>query len=91
MAVRLQLSCATVWRMSDMQDLDEATRRYRRTERAHEQARESAIQEVLAALRAGAAPTEVTARSPFSAAYVRRLAREAGIAPAPPGPKSKSS
>jgi hypothetical protein len=46
------------------------------------------VDAVLAALRAGMRPTDVTARSPFTAAYVRRLAREAGIEPARPGPKS---
>jgi hypothetical protein len=34
---------------------------------------------VLAALRAGERPTDVAAKSPFTEAYVRKLARENGI------------
>jgi hypothetical protein len=64
-----------------------ATRRYERTEAAHEEARREAIEAVLAALRGGVGPTEVERLSPFTAAYVRKLARENGIPPAPPGPK----
>lgn len=62
--------------------LEESTRRYRRTEKAHEQARDDVITAVVAALKAGERPTDVVARSPFTDAYVRRLARENGIAPA---------
>lgn len=64
-----------------------ATRRYERTENAHEAARRDAIEAVLAALRAGIGPSEVERLSPFTAAYVRKLARENGIPPAAPGPK----
>lgn len=64
-----------------------ATRRYEQTEAAHEDARREAIEAVLVALRAGVGPSEVERLSPFTAAYVRRLARENGIPPAPPGPK----
>jgi hypothetical protein len=65
-----------------------ATKRYLRTEADHEAARQDAIEAVLTALRAGVGPTEVARLSPFSATYVRRLAREHGVPPAPPGPKS---
>jgi hypothetical protein len=34
---------------------------------------------VVAALRSGKRPTEVTNRSPFTAAYIRRIARDNGI------------
>ena len=34
---------------------------------------------VIAALKAGHRPTDVASWSPFSAAYLRRLAREAGV------------
>ncbi|GAA0432656.1 hypothetical protein Aca07nite_19880 [Actinoplanes capillaceus] len=64
-----------------------ATRRYRQTEVAHDEAREQAIQAVLAALRAGVGPTEVERLSPFTGAYIRKIARENGIPPAAPGPK----
>jgi hypothetical protein len=64
-----------------------ATRRYEQTEAAHDEARKAAIEAVLAALRAGVGPSEVERLSPFTGAYVRKLARENGIPPAPPGPK----
>ncbi|MER0443216.1 hypothetical protein ABR738_01250 [Streptomyces sp. Edi4] len=61
------------------QALDEATQQYRQTAEAHEEARKAAISAVLEALRGGMKPTAVTKRSPFTAAYVRRLARKSGI------------
>ncbi|MFJ4343155.1 hypothetical protein [Streptomyces sp. NPDC088915] len=74
--------------MDAEQALDHATRQYRKTEEAHEEARQAAITAVVTALRDGMRPTDVTERSPFTAAYVRRIAREHGIEPAKPGPKS---
>ncbi len=70
------------------EELIAATKRYQRTESAHEEARKDAIKAVLAALRAGIGPSEVERMSPFSGAYIRRLARDEGIPPAPPGPKA---
>jgi hypothetical protein len=67
--------------MDEAETLRAATRRYRRTEASHEEARQAAISAVLAALRAGMRPTDVIAASPFTGVYVRRLAREAGIEP----------
>jgi len=67
--------------------LDASTRRYRRTEKAHEEARAAAVAAVVEALRAGARPTDVTARSPFSPAHVRNIAREHGIEPRRRGAK----
>lgn len=58
-----------------------ATRRYRRTETAHEHSRAAAISAVLAALKDGERPTDVTEWAPFTATYIRRLARDAGIPP----------
>jgi len=84
-----QADCATLWRMDSMTSLDQATARYRETEAAHNAARDEAVQAVLAALKGGERPTDVTARSPFTAAYVRRIARDNGIEPAKPGPKKK--
>lgn len=69
--------------------LDEATELYEATEAAHEAAREQAVSAVLSALRQGVEPTVVAERSPFTAAYVRRLARDAGIPPAKVGMKPK--
>lgn len=65
--------------------LDEATRHYRQTEEAHKEARDAAITAVVAALKAGKRPTDVAARSPFTDAYVRRVAREHGVEPARKG------
>jgi hypothetical protein len=64
-----------------------ATRRYRRTEAAHEAARQAVIMAVVDALRSGLSPSDVERLSPFSGAYIRKLAREHEIPPAPPGPK----
>lgn len=62
-----------------------STRRYRRTEKAHEEARDATIADVVTALRAGARPTDVVEQSPFTAAHVRNIAREHGIEPARKG------
>ena len=64
-----------------------ATRKYERTKKAYEAAKAEAIHAALDALRAGERPTDVAEQSPFTPAYIRRLAREAGIEPAAPGPK----
>jgi hypothetical protein len=71
------------------EELADKTRRYRETESAHEAARQAVIAAALAALRDGVTPNEVEELSPFTAAYVRRLARAEGIPPAPPGPKPR--
>lgn len=68
-------------------ELVAATRRYRETEAAHEDARRDVIAAALAALREGVGPSEVERLSPFTSAYLRKLAREEGIPPAAPGPK----
>lgn len=73
--------------MNVRQELEQATRRYRKTEKAHVAARDAAVELVIAALRGGERPTDVAEWSPFTAAYVRRLAREYDIEPAKPGPK----
>ncbi len=65
----------------ELDHLDETARAYERTGAAHDKARTAAINAVLDALRAGHRPTEVARRSPFTDAYVRKLARENGIAP----------
>ena len=62
-----------------------STRRYRRTDTAHEESRKVATADVIAALRAGMPPTRVAELSPFTATHVRKLAREAGIPPAVKG------
>ena len=74
--------------MTDVRgELLAATRRYQQTGVAHEEARRTAIAAVLAALRSGMGPAEVERLSPFTGAYIRKLARDEGIPPSPPGPK----
>jgi hypothetical protein len=77
--------------MDSMTKLDKATERYREAKDAFEEARMEAVMAVVDALRAGERPTDVTERSPFTPAYVRRVARDNGIEPAKPGPKKGSS
>lgn len=64
-----------------LEALDASTRRYRRTEKAHAEAREETTAAVVTALRAGARPTDVADRSPFTGSHVRTIARENGIEP----------
>ncbi|MFI5934738.1 hypothetical protein [Actinoplanes sp. NPDC051494] len=72
-----------------LERLTAATEQYESTGAAHERARTDALVAVVAALQAGAEPTKVADASPFTAAYVRKIARENGIAPAKRGVKSK--
>lgn len=65
--------------MDELQAVEETTRRYRQTGKAHDQSRQDVTAAVLAALRAGQRPTDVAAKSPFTEAYVRKLARINGI------------
>lgn len=64
-----------------------ATRRYEKTESAHDDARRAVVDAVVAALKADIPPTEVERLSPFSGAHIRKLAREHDVPPALPGPK----
>ncbi|MER7363549.1 hypothetical protein [Nonomuraea wenchangensis] len=65
--------------------LDESTRRYRETESEHEKSRQAVTKDVVAALKAGKRPTDVAEHSPFTAAHVRKIARDNGVEPAPRG------
>jgi hypothetical protein len=66
-----------------MSDHEQAVRqaavRYRETEQAHDRARDDLVSAVVKALEAGERPTDVTSWSPFTATYVRKLARKHGI------------
>jgi hypothetical protein len=62
-----------------LEAVEAGTRRYNETGAAHEESREAVTASVLAALRGGERPTDTAAKSPFTEAYVRKLAREAGI------------
>ncbi|HEY9441460.1 MAG TPA: hypothetical protein VIS29_23020 [Streptomyces sp.] len=59
--------------------LQAATRKYRRTEKAHEQSRQEVIAAIVAALRGGVRPTHVEDDSPFKGAYIRRIRDEHAI------------
>lgn len=61
--------------------VDETTEQYKRAADAYAEARRASIAAVVAALKAGKRPTDVADRSPFTATYVRRVAREHGIEP----------
>jgi hypothetical protein len=69
--------------------LDTATELYLETKAPHDAAREMVVAAVLSALRDGIEPTTVAERSPFTAAYIRRLARDNNIPPAKQGMKRR--
>lgn len=73
--------------MDEMDALREATKHLTKLDEAMTDARTATYAAVVAALRAGHTPTEVTKASPYTAAYVRKIARLSGIQPAAPGPK----
>lgn len=70
-----------------LKDLRAANKRYEETAGEHERSRLAAIAAVVAALKSGATPTEVTRDSPFTDAYVRKIARDHGVPPARSGIK----
>jgi hypothetical protein len=71
----------------EMNVLTAATKKYERAKERAETAKQEVIEAVLVALRAGERPTDVAEQSPFTPAYIRRIARDHGIEPAAPGPK----
>ena len=81
-----QLACGIILYMDEHEEaLRASTRRYRRTEAAHEESRKASVADVIAALRAGVPPTRVAELSPFTATHVRKLARDHKIPPARKG------
>lgn len=66
---------------TELSELATITKRYRRAEKALKAVRAEAVAGVIAALKAGARPTDVDEQSPFTPAYNRRKAREAGLEP----------
>lgn len=68
-----------------------ATAHYRQIDAARTEAHDAVIAEIVAALKAGEMPTAVAEDSPFTAAHVRKLAREAGVPRAKPGIKPKKA
>lgn len=70
---------------STFAQLDAVTAELVPLEARRNELREQAARLVVELIKDGAAPTEVAARSPFSAAHVRTLARIAGLPPGKPG------
>lgn len=64
-----------------LRQLAEAAEAYTQAQTAIDAARERTVTAIVAALRAGARPTEVDRISPFTPTYNRKKAREAGIEP----------
>ena len=64
-----------------MDEHEAAVKRTGRRVAAHERERAAHIAAVVAALKAGKRPTVVASWSPFTAAYLRKLAREHGVPP----------
>jgi hypothetical protein len=65
--------------------LDATTEQFHKTRRAHGISRTKVTVSVLAALRAGARPTDVEVHSPFTISYIRKIARRNGIPAQPRG------
>lgn len=75
--------------MTALNKLDDATRHYRDTKEKHDAATKAVTAAAVAALKAGERPTDVVEHSPFTAAYIRKIARDAGIERPTSGPGSK--
>lgn len=73
--------------MTERDDLIAATKRYLSLKPEWEEAQKAVADAIVAALRADISPTEATELSPYTPAYVRKLARAAGVPRALPGPK----
>lgn len=58
-----------------------ATRRYNRTKKAHDDARDELTAAIVAGLLGGVRPSEVAEASPFKDARIRQIARENGVPP----------
>lgn len=71
----------------ELDELREATARYRQTEAAHEESTRIVRETIVRALLAGETPTDVNREAPHTPAYVRRIAKKAGVEARPKGPK----
>lgn len=58
---------------------DISARQYRRAAKAKDDISARAVEDALRSLRLDVPPSEVVRHSPFTASYIRRLARKAGI------------
>jgi len=71
----------------ELAKLRAATRKYERLTKKAKEAREEVLNQAVAALKAGEWPRDVVEASPFTDAYIRRIARDNGLDPAKPGVK----
>lgn len=62
--------------------LAEDAKRYRRADKTRKEAGQAALTKAIELLFAGVGPTEVAQLSPFTDAYIRKIAREKGVPPA---------
>lgn len=69
--------------------MKQAVEEYTTAKESLDRARATMRTAIVDALEAGMTPTEVNELSPFTPAYNRRIAQEAGVSPRPPGPKKK--
>ena len=82
---------ATVIVVDDVRDqLRRASAKYLKTGQEHDAAQEALLAVVVAALRQGLTPTEVVELSPYSPAYIRKIARQHEIPAAPLGRKPRT-
>jgi hypothetical protein len=65
----------------DLKAVRDAAHRYQANVRKGQALRRELLRAIAAALAAGERPTDVAKRSGFTGAYVRRIARAAGIGP----------
>jgi len=70
--------------------MKQAAEDYGTAKEALDEARDHMRAAIVDALNAGMTPTEVNQLSPFTPAYNRRIADDAGVAPRPKGPKKKA-
>ncbi|MFC4128969.1 hypothetical protein [Nocardia rhizosphaerae] len=69
--------------------LKQATRKYLRLSDQTEKAKREVLDAALGALRDGETPNNVAEASPFTAGYLRKIARENGVEPAKRGVKPR--
>jgi hypothetical protein len=71
-------------------ELEDRAGDYARTLAEHEQARDALHAAALAAWRAGWRPATIAERTGLTTSYLRKLARDAGLPPAPTGRRTRA-
>jgi hypothetical protein len=80
----------TLYRMDELEKVDQADKQYRASKAAADRDKEALFETWVNAARAGHTADHIAARSAFTAAHIRRILRDRGIEPLPPGPKRKT-